>query len=457
MFYKLKPHISLRGWFGNPFSYINYKEDLIYNISKREIDILKKCDGNNNLFATKEISSLLKEEIIEPCEKSDNIKEWQKYKFCSNNCFSTVYWSITGRCNYKCKHCFMEPGSKQKVSEFTIEECRAFLDSCEKCGIYSVIITGGEPLLHPNFADIIYECKKRNIKIKEILTNASLLNEEILDKLVEFEVRPTIKVSFDGIGYHDWMRGVPGAEEKTINSIKMLKDKGFTVYVQMCIYKDNIDSVYPTSKLLESLGVDKMRVLRTCESPRWEKYIDMGLGIEEYFDLSLKFIDLYNKNGHKMPIEIFKFISMYPKYKKYQCIPIKNNGSQFEKLPICAEMRFCVNVSSSGDIIPCSRLTGYYKKYNLNFGNVKKDNFQQLLLQSKYFNEVGRTVQDVLEENEECKNCKFMPVCYTGCRAGAVIFGGGINKRDISNCIYFNNGYHNKIKKIMLNYNYVEV
>lgn len=209
----------------------------------------------------------------------------------------------------------MASDNRKNNSEFTLEECRSFLDSCDKCRIYSVKITGGEPLLHPNFLDIIYECKRRNIKIKEILTNASLINETILDKILETGINPIIKVSFDGIGYHDWMRGVQGAEENAIQAVKLLKNKGFRVYIQMCIHKNNLDSIYPTAKLFDSLNVDKMRVLRTCESPRWEQQSSIGLGIQEYYDISLKFLSKYANNNHFMPVEIFKFASIYPKYK----------------------------------------------------------------------------------------------------------------------------------------------
>lgn len=457
MFYKLKSNIALRGWFGDPFTYINYEDDLIYKLNHRELDILKKCDGKSDITDIQSINLFLKESIIEKCTENDCIEEWQKYSFCANNCFSTAYWSITGKCNYNCKHCFMESDSKKNYSEFSLEECKNFLDSCNKCGIYSVVITGGEPFLHPHFMDIIYECKKRNIKVKEILTNAAFLTEPILDGLLQIGISPTIKVSFDGIGYHDWMRGVRGAEEKTIEAINLLKYKKFKVYVQMCIHKGNIDSIYSTAKLLDKIGVDKMRILRTCESPRWENHIDLRLGIQEYFDVSLKFIDTYIHNKHMMPIEIFKFLAINPKQKMYQCIPIKKNGNQFDKIPICSEMRFCINVSSSGDVFPCSRLTGYYKKYNMKFGNVKYDNMQQLLLDSKYFKEVNQTVQDLLEINTDCKECKFMSICYIGCRAGAAIFGGDTKKKDISNCIYFNKEYQDKTAKVMSNYHYMEI
>lgn len=120
-------------------------------------------------------------------------------------------------------------------------------------------------------------------------------------------------------------------------------------------------------------------------------------------------------------------------------------------------MRFCMNVSSSGEIVPCNRLMGYYKKYGISFGNVKKDNMQQLLLDSKYFKESSQTVSDLLQINDECKKCKFLSMCYVGCRAAAAVFSGDINKKDISNCIYFKNRYQDKTSEILSRYNYIEV
>ena len=454
MFYKLQDHIALRGWFGDPFAYINYNDGLIYKLNKYEMDILKQCDGDHNIIKNEIIDLFLKGQVITECEKNDSIESWQKFRFCANNCFSTVYWSITGRCNYNCKHCFMAADYSKYDQEFTLEECKKFLDSCEKCGIYSVIITGGEPLLHPHFFDIIDECNKRHIKIKEILTNASLINESVIDKLKKANINPIIKVSFDGLGWHNWMRGVEGAEIKTINAIKLLKSNGFRVQVQMCIHKDNVESIYPTAKFLDKLNIDKMRILRTCESPRWEKYNNVCLNLKEYFDVSLKFIEKYVNSNYSMPLEIFKFISIYPSYKKYRCIPIKKNGSQYDKLPACAQMRYCLNVESSGELIPCGRMTGYYKRRKVKFGNVKKDNLQQLLLDSKYFEEVSKTVKELLNIHKKCRECIFIPVCYTGCRAGAAIFSGDINSYDMSNCIYFYDRYPDKISNILSNFGY---
>ncbi len=346
---------------------------------------------------------------------------------------------------------------KQSNSEFTLKECYKFLDSCEKCGIYNIILTGGEPFLHPNFFDIIHGATKRNINIKEILTNGSFITKQTIKKLKNTNINPLIKVSFDGVGCHDWMRGVKGAEKNTLSAINLLKSNGFKVQVQMCIHKNNINSIYPTAKLLDSLGIDKMRILRTCESPRWESHYDVSLGIREYYDMALNFIKQYTDSSCLMPIEIFKFMYMYPAYKKFSCIPVLKNGNKLDEIPACNEMRFCVNVSSSGNIVPCNRLMGYYQKYGIEFGNVKKDNLQQLLLESKYFQECSRTVSEVLKANPKCKKCKFLTSCYVGCRGAAAIFSGNLMAPDISNCIYFYEGYRNKTIEILSLHDYIEI
>ena len=454
--YKLRDYIALRGWYGAPLNYINYNNGLIYSLNKSEFEILKKCDGQIDISETNELKKLLEENIIEPCYKKNNISDWQRYKFCANNCFTTAYWSITDRCNYNCKHCFMSPDESKLSTEFTWDECKQFIESCDKCGIYNIIITGGEPFLHPHFFDIIHECNKKNIKIKEILTNASLIDLTVIQKLSQLKTDSLIKISFDGLRYHDWMRGVPGAEQKTLNTIKLLKNNGFRVCVQMCIHKENISTIYPTVELLDSIGVDKIRILRTCESPRWDKYKNLMLSVQEYFDLALNFIDNYINKNHTMSVEFFKFVFVSPKHKTYKCMPIKNSGTQYDKIPACSEMRFCINVSGSGDIVPCSRLTGYYKKYGIHFGNIKKDDMQQILLDSEYFNCASKTVNNILESNDTCKKCKFISKCYTGCRAAALVFSNNINGPDLSDCIYFNNYYYQKTKEIMSRYNYTE-
>lgn len=68
------------------------------------------------------------------------------------------------------------------MEEFTWEQCLSLLDECERCGVQTITLTGGEPMLHPKFMDIVRECAKRRLYITDINTNGSFLTAEMLEE-----------------------------------------------------------------------------------------------------------------------------------------------------------------------------------------------------------------------------------------------------------------------------------
>lgn len=80
-----------------------------------------------------------------------------------------------------------------------------------------------------------------------------------------------MKISFDGIGHHDWLRNREGAEKTALNAIRLCIENGFRVKVQTNVHRLNLDSMLPTAEMLDDMGVDEMRIIRTTESPRWRK------------------------------------------------------------------------------------------------------------------------------------------------------------------------------------------
>ena len=62
----------------------------------------------------------------------------------------------------------------------------------------------------------------RGIAICELLTNGTLITRELLDALEAQGQRPDWWISFDGLGCHDWLRGVPGTEGKVLENIRQI-------------------------------------------------------------------------------------------------------------------------------------------------------------------------------------------------------------------------------------------
>lgn len=43
-----------------------------------------------------------------------------------------------------------------------------------------------------------------------VMSNGLLMNERVLDEFEKRGIKPEFNMSFDGIGCHDWLRGIPG-------------------------------------------------------------------------------------------------------------------------------------------------------------------------------------------------------------------------------------------------------
>ena len=72
--------------------------------------------------------------------------------------------------------------------EFTWEECQKLIGEMADCGIRNVMLTGGEPLVHPAFFRIVNAIAKEGMHVSRIYTNALKLTEETLFRLEEEKI-----------------------------------------------------------------------------------------------------------------------------------------------------------------------------------------------------------------------------------------------------------------------------
>ena len=145
-------------------------------------------------------------------------------------------------------------------------------DQLARYGMRGVCVVwfGGEPLLQPQFFDIIAAVHAHGVFVFEINTNGRFLIAQVLARISSFGFKPEMKISFDGLGFHAWMRGCGGAEQDALRAIKLCVDVGFPTRVQMNINRKNRDSILPSLALLDDMGVGRARVIPTTPSTRWE-------------------------------------------------------------------------------------------------------------------------------------------------------------------------------------------
>lgn len=148
--------------------------------------------------------------------------------FFNRNQISYLILYVTNRCNFKCDFCFYyaEIEKGQRIDELTLEEIRKISENIGP--LVQLSITGGEPFLCEDLAEITgFFIKNNFVKYITIPTNASLTKrmveylERVLPKYPHTYFR--IPFSIDGIGEaHDRYRSAPGSYKKIQKSYQAI-------------------------------------------------------------------------------------------------------------------------------------------------------------------------------------------------------------------------------------------
>ena len=417
----LNENVALRSWKLVPYAYYVRGYQYAQKLSREQFELLSQCDGRREMDKTPLLGQLERAGFVREAQEGETWSEWSKPRRCDNRYFPSLNWAVTGKCNFNCKHCFMAADKAPMMGEFSWEECVAFLDECESCGIQSVTLTGGEPMLHPRFRDIMREIYRRGMYLTELNTNGSFLTADFLDELKRLDMDTEIKISFDGIGHHDWLRGVPHAEEKALRAMKLAKEKGFRVRSQTNVHRGNLDVMYDTVAMLDGMGVEEIRIIRTTETPRWRKNGgDATLGIVEYYYEMTKLIERCLGSGFNISVDVWQFAHYRPGRGDYYFHPVQSDcGKYRDGIPACRGARGTVAVSYTGEVYPC-----------------------------KYLELVTMPVSDIREENEPCRNCQYWRCCMGGCRAIALAFTKDYKHYDPAKCAFFKGGYMQKLDEV---------
>lgn len=164
------------------------------------------------------------------------------------------YIEITSRCNLRCKHCYNESGELRKELDL-----QAFLNAydgipdTEEC---SITLSGGEPLLHPQVWEFIDRIQKRKSTKNLIITNATLITEDIAKRLVKSGINVQISLNGSCPTTHDKLCG-KGNFEKTLCGMDKLLSLGYAerVVVRCMASKYNMDDIVNTIKFVTDRGI----------------------------------------------------------------------------------------------------------------------------------------------------------------------------------------------------------
>lgn len=309
--------------------------------------------------------------------------------------YTKLFIEVTYRCNLTCHMCWYHGDNgiidnKNLRKEIDLETIKKLLDQLTKVTtVDTVIIAGAEPFLRNDIFEIIKAVKIKKLKCI-VLTNATLFNDIILEKIVNSDV-DALRISLDGREEsHTLIRKSKNAFKKTVKAIKkidLLKQlknkKNPLIVLNTVITKENLedlDSIVELAKELNCrLDFQHLMWLKEESAINNMKILKHELGIDDI--TAIGFINSYNQVSTD---------EIYEKINDAKLLASQINQelrvSQFSSkdlinawysetgkiLGTCEFLMDSIRVSASGTIKPCQFI-------DYSYGSLNEQNLSDIL------------------------------------------------------------------------------
>lgn len=308
-------------------------------------------------------------------------------------------FEITPFCNFKCNMCYVRQSQKEIKAAGGLLRKDFWLriaDELQAMGCLFILITGGEPLTHPDFIDIYKGLKKRGFFIT-INTNGSLMSEELIEMFKNDPPR-RLNVTLYGSSnetYKELCHRTNGFDE-TSKALKLIKKKQIDCKINATVVKENLKDFPKIIKIAQELGLplEETSYLFPTQRKGYEK-IDILSSRVSPQDAALIGWDVtINKLGMK---------------KEDFYVQRKNHFLATKKIiqNICLDCRAGKSacwINWKGDLTPCVFMEEPY--VNIKYGNVISA-WKEIVELSQHLSPIT-----------QCKGCELNTLCSI-CYAGA--------------------------------------
>jgi radical SAM protein with 4Fe4S-binding SPASM domain len=146
---------------------------------------------------------------------------------------------LTSRCNERCIHCYIP--HQYKLHNISDDLFNSVLEQCDKMGVLTLTLTGGEPMYHPHFKNFLYEVSNYDFAVT-ILSNLTLLDDSIICAM-KANHSTSVQVSLYSMNpqVHDAITQLPGSFYKTRDNILRLIENDIPLRISCPTMKQNKD------------------------------------------------------------------------------------------------------------------------------------------------------------------------------------------------------------------------
>jgi radical SAM protein with 4Fe4S-binding SPASM domain len=306
---------------------------------------------------------------------------------------ASIDFFITSRCNLSCAHCFANR-SQQEKTDLPLKDIDSVLNQLEQMGVLEVRITGGEPLLHREITKILQLLGEKRVR-KVLLTNGTLLSEEIVLVLKASGITPTVSLDDSEAEEHDHFRGVKGSHERTLEGLKLLQKHGVQYGINCCLNQKNIDRYQNIINLAAKYGASRIALLdlkpigQMSNNPTW-------VPSDKDYQAIFKRLLVARAKNRKIEVSLDAFLHCYP---MQESILLAKKGVVSCKAGISR-----LSIGSDGSIYPCNFVISDNR---WNMGNIKNEPLADIWFSDKWRFFRGQTKLNTLSKCKDCKSLKY--------------------------------------------------
>ncbi len=301
-----------------------------------------------------------------------------------------LFWECTTRCNLNCQHCGSDCTKDSLQKDMPLEDFLKVLDTLENpAKNFTVVLTGGEPLLRKDIELCGREIRKRGMRWG-MVTNGFAYDEERNISLLNAGLG-ALTISLDGLEHsHNWLRNNPKSFERVDKAIGLAASAPRLNFdVVTCVNQRNFDELEEIKQYLLQKKVKAWRLFTIVPIGR-AKENDELLLTDNQFKALMEFISQSRKTN-EMDV-------------KFSCEGYVGNY-EWKVRDAGFFCRAGINIGSiliDGSISACPNIDRTFTQ-----GNIYKDNFYNVW-QTKFqpFRNRSWTKKGKCATCNEYKNCQ---------------------------------------------------
>lgn len=320
------------------------------------------------------------------------------------------YLYLSNSCNLACRHCWIVPrfidGRPAPGDVIDLELLRQAVREAKPLGLSSAKLTGGEPMLHPRFVELVDVLSEEELELN-METNGTLLRPEVARHLKQNTRLRFISISLDGAdaATHDRFRQVPGAWEAALRGLHYLVEAGYTnTQLIMSVHRGNVAQVEALVQLAAERGAGSVKFNPVTSVGRGIAMHQQGetLDLDEILALAARLRVLRKQ----VPLRLIFHLPLALQ-------PIEDLLDTNAEVGDCGVLGI-LGILGSGEIALC----GIGRTIpELVYGHLGQSSIRDIWLHHPRILELRRLLQDTARYPGVCAACVMAHRCRTGCVA----------------------------------------